>query len=367
MDSPLDDEQLLAWFTLLRAPGVGCQTLKPLLDSADAVSLMRRPPAHCPDKLRNYLSAPDLAGAEKDLAWLQQTNNHFITIKDRGYPPLLKELPDAPVALFAHGNPQLLSLPQIAMVGSRNPSHGGKSTGHEFARFLADAGLIITSGLAQGIDTQAHKGALDGNGKTIAVTGTGLDRVYPAANRALAHEIAKNGCLVSEYSPGTPPTPSNFPRRNRIISGLSAGTLVVEATVKSGSLITARLAAEQGREVFAIPGSIHNPMARGCHALIRQGAKLVETAEHIVEELASLLNDTPAHDQQPIANNAENVEKDPDHQKLLDAMGYDPVTTDQLVTRTGFSAGMISSMLLLLELQGDVLSETGGVFTRLGN
>ncbi len=220
---------------------------------------------------------------------LEGDNRHLITLHDARYPTLLREIDDAPPMLFIQGDPTILNLPQIAIVGSRNPSASGRQTATDFAHFLASAGLAITSGLADGIDGAAHQGALETKNSTLAVTGTGLDRVYPAKHRELAHRIAEQGALISELPPGTPPIPANFPRRNRIISGLSLGTLVVEAAQKSGSLITARLATEQGREVFAIPGSIHNPLARGCHALIRQGAKLVETAGDILEELAPLL------------------------------------------------------------------------------
>jgi DNA processing protein len=251
------------------------------------------------------------------------------------------------------------------MVGSRNPTTGGERTARDFARHLAGCGLAITSGLAVGVDAAAHQGALEAGGITLAVTGTGLDRVYPARHRELAHRIAERGALVSEFPPGTPPLAGNFPRRNRIISGLSVGTLVVEAALKSGSLITARLAVEQGREVFAIPGSIHNPLARGCHALIRQGAKLVETADDIAEELAALLGGLslePVVDAGHADEGCHSLE-DPEYQRLLQAMGHDPVSVDQLVARTGFTAETVSSMLLLLELQGHVSSSPGGFFT----
>lgn len=370
MDSPLTEQQLLAWFALLRAPGVGCQTLNPLISHyPDVEQLIRTPPDECPDQLKNYLRRIDWSLIEKDLAWLNQSGNDFVTINDNRYPHLLRTISNPPSALFLHGDIELLDLPQIAVVGSRTPSHSGAETAREFARYLGKAGFTITSGLALGIDTQAHQGALDSQAATIAVTGTGLDRVYPAKNRDLAHKIAESGLLISEFPPGTPPTPANFPRRNRIISGLSIGTLVVEAALKSGSLITARTAGEQGREVFAIPGSIHNPLARGCHRLIREGAKLVETGQDLIEELSGLLSDFVEESNSPETTHLSQettTDNDNEQQLLLDALGYDPATTDQLVERSGLPAANVSSMLLLLELQGVVSSEVGGTFTRLG-
>lgn len=367
MDSTPSDEAA-AWCLLLRAPGIGCQTLNPLLTTGTpARQIVERPPAGVPPALRDYLRDPDWRGAEADMRWLEGPRNHLLPITDPAYPALLRELPAPPSALFLHGDPELLALPQIAIVGSRNPSTGGRRNAHDLAAHLAGCGLVIASGLATGIDAAAHQGALDADGLTLAVTGTGLDRVYPARNRALAHEIAMNGLLVSEFGTGTPPLPSNFPRRNRILAGLSLGTLVVEAALQSGSLITARLAAEAGREVFALPGSIHNPLARGCHALIRDGAKLVESGDHVLEELAPQLrraglNPRPSAPSSPPPAEA----PDPQHAALLEAMGFDPATTDELVQRTGFPAAEVSSMLLLLELQGHVSSGAGGLFTRLG-
>lgn len=360
-------EQALAWLTLLRAPGLGPRSLLPLIaERPDPCALLDSPPGNTPPQVRQALAAADREQAQRDLDWLLESGNALLPITSPDYPELLRELSDPPLLLFLRGDPSLLSLPQLAMVGSRNASRTGIDNAHRFARFLAASGLTITSGLALGIDGAAHEGALQG-GTTVAVTGTGLDRVYPARHRELAHRIAEQGLLLSEYPPGTPPLPANFPRRNRIIAGLALGTLVVEAALNSGSLITARLAAETGREVFAIPGSIHNPQARGCHALIRQGAKLVETGEHIVEELASQLGLLAA----PVENNQGEAEGipalQPDYAELLALMGYEPVSTDQLVERSRFSAAEISSMLLLLEMQGHVLSESGGLFTRLGN
>ena len=367
MDSTANDEAA-AWCALLRAPGVGSQTLNPLLlGGTTARQLIEAPPPDLPAALRDYLRKPDYAGVENDMRWLDQPRNHLLTLADPTYPALLRELPNPPTALFLHGDPDILGLPQLAIVGSRTPSSGGRRNAHAFAAHLAGTGLVIGSGLATGIDAAAHEGALAVEGLTLAVTGTGLDRVYPAQNRALAHDIAMNGLLVSEFPTGTPSLPANFPRRNRILAGLALGTLVVEAALKSGSLITARLAAEAGREVFAIPGTIHNPLARGCHALIRDGAKLVETGDHILEEIAPLLRRAgfSPRDTAPPAAGAAAPTMDPQHQSLLDALGFDPATTDQLVARTGFPAAEVSSMLLLLEMQGHVSSEPGGLFTRV--
>jgi DNA processing protein len=299
------------------------------------------------------------------LDWLAQPGHLFLTLADSDYPELLKQIDAPPPVLYLIGNAELLHQPQLAVVGSRNPTPNGLVNAREFARTLASAGLCITSGLAIGIDGAAHQGALDGEGHTVAVTGTGLDRVYPASQRELAHRIADQGVLVSEFSPGTPPLAANFPRRNRIISGLSIGTLVVEAALKSGSLITARLALEQGREVFAIPGSIHNPLARGCHTLIRQGAKLVETASDIMEELAPLLgglestSETGADPSSPPDRNL-----DPEYLQLLESVGHDPTSVDSIIERSGLTADIVSSMLLLLELEGYVSSATGGRYSR---
>ncbi len=359
-----DDDQL-AWLALLRAPRVGPATLNPVLAACpDAQQLLRHPPEGIPQHLRDYLHQPDWPQAEADLRWLQESQTQLLTITDeQQYPPLLRSLSAPPSVLFYKGDLNLLHMPQLAVVGSRNASRGGCATGHQFCAYLARHGMTITSGLAQGIDTIAHQGALSVEGGTIAVMGTGLDRVYPASNHDLAHEIADKGVLVSEYLPGTRPFKGNFPQRNRIIAGLSMGVLVVEAARKSGSLITARLAAELGREVFAIPGSIHNPMARGCHQLIRDGAKLVDTAEHIVEEFGAALASLQESITQPpavAATEAPSAEYD----TLLEAMGFDPVTTDQLVERTDFSAAEISSMLLLMELKGQVSAMSGGLFIR---
>jgi DNA processing protein len=263
------------------------------------------------------------------------------------------------------GNPDLLHLPALAIVGSRNPTKGGARTAFEFAHHLAGAGFTIISGLAQGIDAAAHRGALAAGGTTIAFLGHGIDRVYPASNKKLAHEIAAKGALVSEYPLGMHPGKHHFPERNRLISGLSLGTLVVEAARRSGSLITARLAAEQGREVFALPGSIHNPLARGCHELIRQGAKLVETADDIVSELAPLAGHILQTTME--STNNENPVQNVEHEyvELRKHLGHDPVSVDELAENSGLTIGQVSSMLLILELHGEVESLSGGRYSLL--
>lgn len=304
---------------------------------------------------------------KSDLRWAELSNNHLITLHNPLYPAQLREIHDPPPILFVTGDPEVLSTPQLAIVGSRNPSASGKENAREFAFHLAKSGITITSGLAIGIDGACHTGALEADGLTIAVTGTGLDRVYPASQHQLAHAVAESGAIVSEFPPGTEARASNFPRRNRIISGLSLGTLVVEAAEKSGSLITARLASEQGREVFAIPGSIHNPLARGCHRLIRQGAKLVETAGDILEELAPLIGNIKAPlEKERDDSSATESNLAPEYQKLLECMGYDPLQMDLIIDRSGLTPEEVSSMLILLELEGHVSSAPGGIYCRTG-
>ena len=303
-----------------------------------------------------------------DLDWLQHDGHHVVTFHDARYPERLKTIPSAPPLLFVRGDPDFLQLPQLAMVGSRTPTASGSKTAHEFARHLSQAGITITSGLARGIDAASHQGALECLAGTLALVAHGLDIVYPAEHRKLAEAISRNGAVVSEHPIGTRPLKAYFPRRNRIISGLSLGTLVAEAALKSGSLITAKHALEQGREVFAIPGSIHNPLARGCHRLIRQGAKLVETADDILEEISALLPDElpgrTVSEDHARAENQSSQALDPDHQKLLKCLAYEPVPIDELVDRSGFAASEVASMLLILELEGCVVSESG-LYTRV--
>lgn len=313
---------------------------------------------------------------ESTAAWLARDDAHLLTPADAGYPALLREIPNPPPQLFVRGSVDALALPQLAIVGSRHATPSGTETAQSFASHLAGRGFCITSGLAEGIDAAAHRGALAARGRTVAVCGTGPDIVYPRQHEALAEEIiASGGAIVSEFAPGTPVLRSNFPRRNRLISGLAVGTLVVEASLRSGALITARHAMEQGREVFAIPGSIHNPVARGCHRLIRNGAKLVETAADIVDELggllASLRADEPATRAEPAPdaapdNGSSGAEDDAEYARLLACMAWDPVDVDTLVSRSGLTIGEVSSMLLLLEMRGSVRSLTGGRYQRAG-
>lgn len=367
-----DPSRLDAWLALVRAPRLGPATLRKLLAASagdDPASLVGRSTAQlrawgADERTARALSSPDRQLLDNDRRWLSSgADRHLIPLDDARLPALLREIADPPIALFALGDPDLLAVPQIAMVGSRNPTSGGRRTARDFARDLAGAGLGITSGLAEGIDTASHEGALAAEGMTIAVMGTGLDSVYPAANLELARRISREGLLISEMPPDTPPRPGHFPRRNRIIAGLSLGVVVVEAAEKSGSLITARLAADYGREVFAIPGSIHNPMARGCHRLIRQGAKLVETSMDILEELGPLLKEC-VHSPAPASPETE-PPLDGDYQKLLEAMGYDPVSIDALVGACGLTPDEVSSMLLILELSGHVSPVPGGLYARI--
>lgn len=372
--TPGDDtasHKLFHWLALAHLHGLGSRGISRLLDtfgSVDAIfaaSGEQLGQAGLPADCREGILQPDQVAIENDLRWNEAADNYIICLDDPRYPPLLKEIPDPPTLLYVHGDPDYLQQPQLAIVGSRNPTPSGLALAREFSSYLAEFGLTISSGLATGIDAAAHAGALDGQGGTVAVTGTGLDRVYPACHRELAHRIADNGALVSEFPPGTPPLASNFPRRNRIISGLSVGTLVVEAALRSGSLITARLARDQGREIFAIPGSIHNPLARGCHALIREGAKLVETGQHILEELAPLVSVA----QQTPAAPESGAEKTPqlaeDYREFLDNMGFEAVSVDELVQRSGLTPEQVSSMLLMLELEGHLASGAGGHYTRV--
>jgi DNA processing protein len=358
------------WLALVRTPGlgpVGCGRLLERFGNPGtllAASAADLGAAGLEPAAVAWLRQPDPQLLDRDLAWLAQPDHHLITREDPAYPNLLTRIAGPPPVLFVTGDPALLSQPQLAIVGSRNPTGGGRATARDFARVLAEAGLTITSGLAFGIDAAAHQGALE-RGRTLAVGATGPDRLYPAQHRELAERIAARGALVTEFPPGTGVRREFFPRRNRIISGLSLGTLVVEAALRSGSLITARLAAEQGREVFAVPGSIHNPQARGCHALIREGAKLVETAADVVEELSTLLGGLAADSvAPPLPAPGTGPDLDAEYQALLQCMGYDPVAPDALVRCSGLGADVVSSMLLLLELEGYVATVPGGRYCR---
>lgn len=364
METVADD--LPYWLALLRGPGVGPARFRRFLEHIDSPRVLfdpdRESPLHdtLPEPLRTYVTAPDWGQVERDLRWLQEVGASALTLRDARYPALLRQIAAPPPVLFVRGNVEALSRPQLAVVGSRHPTPSGRQTAHAFAAHLGAAGLAITSGLARGVDAAAHEGALAAGVATLAVAGTGLDRVYPACHRDLAERIAEHGALLSEFPPGTPPTAANFPRRNRVISGLCLGTLVVEAAPHSGSLITARLAAEQGREVFAIPGSIHNPLARGCHALLRQGAKLVETATDVLEELGPLYE----FQQQEQGPNTAKWPLDEAHYVVYEALGFEPSSVDAVVARSGLTAEAVCSMLLVLELHGFAVSTVSGHYCR---
>jgi DNA processing protein len=368
---------LFHWLALVRAPGIGPATaLRLLARFGDPERLFAAGPggwaqAGLPAALHEGLARPDRDGIERDLEWLSGDDRppteafggrHLLTWSDARYPPLLREIPQPPVALFCRGNPEALSARQLAIVGARASTPQGAETARDFAAELTRCGLAVTSGLAQGIDGAAHRGALAAGGTTVAVCGTGLDRVFPARHRELAREIAARGALVSEFPTGTPPLADHFPRRNRIISGLSLGVLVVEAAPRSGSLITARLALEQGREVFAIPGSIHSPMSRGPHALIRQGAKLTESVPDILEELAARLDE---HFEQPARDDVLRGALDPQGQRVLEAVGFEPTAFDHLVERLEMPVDALSAALLTLELDGRIAAAPGGAYQRL--
>ena len=364
-------DELRYWLALLYAPGVGAVLFQRILSaSINPEGLFEHPAGEVlgegvklPARTMAYLKNPAWDRVDKDLEWAGKPGCHIISLADSRYPLLLKEIPDPPPLLFVRGSINVLSFPQLAIVGSRNPSAGGRQIAEDYARQLAQTGLTITSGMALGIDAASHGGALQ-EGITVAVAGTGPDRIYPARHRELAHRIVEQGAIVSEFPLGTPPLASNFPRRNRIISGLSLGTLVVEAAVKSGSLITARLASEQGREVFAIPGSIHNPLSRGCHVLIRQGAKLVENTTDILEELGPLASLVlGAIPEELKAGDRDNTDAPDVQDPVIEQMGFEPISIDVLVERCGLTPEKVSSMLLSLELQGRVTS-TGGLYSR---
>jgi len=367
-----------------RAPGLTAAHLRTALQllrsqrpapTADAAlgALIGLPPRRLlalqlPEAAAAALALPATEQLAADRAWALRENITPLHALDARYPALLGQIADAPALLYVRGDPQALTAPQLAMVGSRRPTAGAARTARQFAAYLAQAGLVITSGLAVGIDAASHAGALDAGGRSIAVLGSGLDAIYPPEHAGLAARIAAHGALVSEFPPGTPPRRGNFPRRNRLISALSLGTLVVEAARHSGSLITARLAAEQGREVFAVPGSIHNPLVRGCHALIRGGATLVEGAEDVLQELQiplpkQQLTESP---EAPREASGAGALLDNDYKILLDALGHEPAGVDLLVERSGLPSPSVASMLLILELEGHVELQADGRYMRLG-
>lgn len=382
-------DDLPDWLRLTLRPGVGPAAQRALLAAFGLPGQIFRAShsavravvgAEITDQI---LAPPQADGIDAALRWCAEPGNHILTLADPDYPPALLDIPDPPVLIYVKGDPAVLGQPALAVVGARSATPQGIANAAAFARSLADSGLAIVSGLALGIDTAAHQGALaSASGKTVAVIGTGADRVYPARNKALAHQVVTRGAIISEFPLGTAPLRHNFPRRNRIIAGLARGVLVVEAAVGSGSLITARLATDCGREVFAIPGSIHSPLSRGCHRLIREGAKLVETAEDVLEELrwgttalpVGNAEDAPARatskraDRECEGRGSDAMRRPPPTQegvRLLELIGYDPVDIDTLAARSGLTLDALYAILLPLELGGHIDRMPGGRFQRL--
>jgi len=375
MHPTLSTEELSAWIRLSLEPGLGPAQARSLLAAIglpqdiyalSAASLSKFVPHDMARQLQSDASDDIRQAIQNTLAWREQANHHILTLADPSYPPSLLDIHDPPLLLYVNGRLDILGKPIISIVGARNASAGGTDNAHAFAQHLAGQGWCIASGLALGIDTAAHEGALaagPSGGGTIAILGTGIDIVYPARNLQLAHQIAQEGVLISEFPLGTRALPYQFPKRNRLVAGIAKGVLVVEAARQSGSLITARLASEMGREVFAIPGSIHSPLSRGCHALIRQGAKLVESAEDIREELGSSgVTDAPA----PAKRQSRRKKPDigPTGQLVLEALGYDPVHLDTLQERSRLDMPALTASLLELELQEIVVRLDDGCFQR---
>jgi DNA processing protein len=354
--SQLEAKELPYWLALNRMPGLGprrfaalCQEEKSLSNCFSGERPTQAFVAWC--EKWGVKTALDWCGVEKDLAWQNKTQQ-ILTWDSCHYPPQLKEIHSAPPILFVQGDLESLQLPQVGIVGSRNATPQGKENATQFAFALANAGIVVTSGLALGIDAASHEGALSAKGRTIGVLGSGLDKVYPISHQSLARRMIENGALVSEFPIGTDPKPPHFPRRNRIISGLSLGTLVVESTLKSGSLITANYALEQGKEIFALPGSIHNPMAKGCNHLIRQGAKCVESVQHILEELALAVKIVPQEKRQLTVESKKG--------EFISHIEEVCTSIDSIVMKSGLTAKEVSSMLLELELRGAIVSVPGG-------
>jgi DNA processing protein len=354
------DGELAAWLRLTLVPGLGGRGMRRLLTELGLPSRVFAAKrgvlaAITGESIAERILAHDSrASVDAALAWASQPGSAVVTLADAAYPPRLLEIPDPPAVLYVRGRAELLARDSLAVVGSRNATRQGLENATSFARVFGDAGLTIVSGLALGIDAAAHRGALDSAASTIAVLGTGIDVVYPPRNAELFAAIAERGALATEFPLGTPALAANFPRRNRLISGLARGVLVVEAALSSGSLITARMAADQGREVFAIPGSIHSPLAKGCHELIRQGAKLVESAQDVLDELAGVVR-------------APTASRGPEEEAhgLLKHLGHDPCNVDTLCRRSGLTADTVSAMLLQLELEGRVASLPGGRYERV--
>lgn len=362
------DPGLASWLQLTLTPGIGSASVRGLLKR---FGLPHNIISAKGSALAGYMPAPSVAAlhaaevlqaVERALAWAAQDSHSIVTLADDGYPRALLEIPDPPALLYLAGRAELLRRECIAVVGSRNATAQGEQNAEAFARSLSESGLTIVSGMAMGIDAAAHRGGLKGAGATIAVVGTGIDVVYPRRNAEVARQIASGGLLLSEFPLGTGPAAGNFPRRNRIISGLARGCLVVEAAAASGSLITARAAADQGREVFAIPGSIHSPLSKGCHALIKSGAKLVESADDVLAELSGFRHSGFASTALGSGRQAAGA---PPADGLLAHMGHDPVHVDALCERAGLSAEQVSSELLRLELDGRIAALPGGLYQRL--
>lgn len=387
MNTQISDEERRARLHFWRTKGIGPASIQHLIQHFGSVATALAASDQellaaglKPQGVQAYRQQ-DPHAADVDWQWFQAANNHHILVpEDPEYPELLKSIRTAPAVLFVLGNPQLLNDPQIAIVGSRNPTQYGKENARAFAAHFANNGLTVTSGLALGIDGISHQAALGENGQTLAVVANGLDIIYPLRNRHIAASIEQQGAIISEFPIGIAAHPQHFPRRNRIISGMSFGVLVVEAALQSGTLVTARHAMEQAREVFAIPGSIHNPLSRGCHHLLRQGAKLVETANDVLEEIAPQLNNWLQQDKHlslPLnhSSNESSVSStttdcstlDPEHQQVLDALSYEALPVDQIILGTGLTAEAVSSILLMLELQGLVTACGGGTYMRLGS
>lgn len=371
--------ELFSWLRLVLTPGIGPKTAQKLLSVFGAPALIFTQGYAVLNQIvssrqtQALLTTPDHfdQACQKLQTWLEQaTNHHILPLDHPQYPKKLLETADPPLMLYAIGRLDLFEHPALAIVGSRRPTPQGQETAIDFARTLSKQNICIISGLATGIDGAAQQAALDGNGSTIAILGTGIDRVYPAAHHDLAHDIAQQGLLLTEYPLGTPPTAQNFPKRNRIIAGLSLGTLVVEATRQSGSLITAKIAAEIGRDVFAIPGSIHSPQSKGCHWLIQQGAKLVQSAQDIMSELRLPIYSTSVthSPKTPTKNTKENSQTEQITtitNSILEAIGQGPTSFDAIKARTGFDTATIQAELLLLELNQLIARLPGSLFQRL--
>lgn len=362
----LDNEGVATWVALTQIQGLGCSKIFQLLTEFGTPDHIFNASTQQLQKVVSSKVAIEISkGIQAEvvkpvLNWLQKEDTHIVTIADAEYPQRLLQTTNPPVLLYCIGDLQWLNYPTIAMVGSRNATPQGEKNADYFAQEMCRQGLCVASGMALGIDAASHRGAIKSTGATIAVVGTGLDIVYPAKHRDLAHQIAKRGLIISEFPLGTPSKAQNFPRRNRIISGLSLGCLVVEANVNSGSLITARLATEQGREVFAIPGSIHSPVSKGCHQLIKQGGKLVESAEDVLEELKHII---PTHS--PFGPSTQTGRNTLETNTLLDLMGFEAIDFESLLATSALTTEALSSMLMLLELEGKITALAGGKYQRL--